>query len=99
MTQENDWSRRRYRNDKFANTLALAEFAGPHHWNDPDSLEVGNGHLTLDQERLHFSLWCLMAAPLIAGTASPDYASGYKIPLHHQSFEMTENMYLARVLR
>lgn len=39
----------------------------PSHWNDPDSLEVGKGSRTLDMERLHFSMWCMMAAPLIAG--------------------------------
>lgn len=41
--------------------------AGPGHWNDPDMLEVGNGGMTLDEYRAHFSLWAMMAAPLIAG--------------------------------
>lgn len=41
-------------------------YAGPGHWNDPDMLEVGNGML-LSEDRSHFTLWCLMAAPLIAG--------------------------------
>lgn len=45
----------------------LAPYAGPGHWNDPDMLEVGNGNLTLDESRAHFSLWCMLAAPLIAG--------------------------------
>ncbi len=36
-------------------------------WNDPDMLEVGNGNLTDDENRAHFSLWCMMAAPLILG--------------------------------
>ena len=35
-------------------------------WNDPDMLEVGNG-LTYDEGKAHFTLWCMMAAPLIAG--------------------------------
>ena len=39
----------------------------PGHWNDPDMLEVGNGKLTLDENRLHMSLWALLAAPLLAG--------------------------------
>jgi alpha-galactosidase len=44
------------------------EFAsGPGHWNDPDMLEVGNGGMTPTEYRAHFSLWCLMAAPLMAG--------------------------------
>jgi len=45
----------------------LAAFAGPGHWNDPDMLEVGNGGMTDIEYRSHFSLWAMMAAPLIAG--------------------------------
>jgi alpha-galactosidase len=44
----------------------LRKYAGPGHWNDPDMLEVGNG-LTIPESRAHFSLWCMLAAPLIAG--------------------------------
>jgi len=44
----------------------LREYAGPGHWNDPDMLEVGNG-MTENEDRAHFSLWCMFAAPLIAG--------------------------------
>lgn len=44
-----------------------ASRAGPGHWNDPDMLEVGNGGMTDTEYRTHFSLWCLLAAPLIAG--------------------------------
>ncbi len=45
----------------------LERFAGPGHWNDPDMLEVGNGSMTAREYRMHMSLWCLLAAPLIAG--------------------------------
>ena len=45
----------------------LAEYAGPGHWNDPDMLEVGNGGMSTAEYRSHFSLWAMMAAPLIAG--------------------------------
>ena len=45
----------------------LAQYAGPGHWNDPDMLEVGNGEMTDAESRAHFSLWCMLAAPLIAG--------------------------------
>jgi alpha-galactosidase len=45
----------------------LEKYAGPGHWNDPDMLEVGNGVLTPDEEKSHFSLWCMLAAPLLAG--------------------------------
>lgn len=37
------------------------------HWNDPDMLEVGNGNLTYNENVAHFSLWCMMASPLILG--------------------------------
>lgn len=47
--------------------VGLAQYAGPGHWNDPDMLEVGNGSLTFAESRAHFSFWCLLAAPLIAG--------------------------------
>jgi alpha-galactosidase len=40
--------------------------AGPGHWNDPDMLEVGNG-MSLAEDRAHFSMWCMLAAPLLAG--------------------------------
>lgn len=40
---------------------------GPDHWNDPDMMEVGNMP-TLGENRAHFTLWAMLAAPLIAGT-------------------------------
>ena len=48
-------------------TQKLSAFAGPGHWNDPDMLEVGNGGMTGDEVRTHFSLWAILAAPLLAG--------------------------------
>lgn len=45
----------------------LEKYAGPGHWNDPDMLEVGNGKLSLDENRAHFSMWAIFAAPLLAG--------------------------------
>lgn len=47
--------------------VGLASFAGPGHWNDPDMLEVGNGGLTDTENRSHFTMWAMFAAPLIAG--------------------------------
>jgi alpha-galactosidase len=47
--------------------VSLASYAGPGHWNDPDMLEVGNGGMTDTEYRSHFSLWSILAAPLIAG--------------------------------
>ena len=45
----------------------LGKYAGPGHWNDPDMLEVGNPGLTFAESRAHFSFWCILAAPLMAG--------------------------------
>jgi alpha-galactosidase len=58
----------------------LQPFAGPGHWNDPDMLEIGNTisfpgrngrrrmmGLDLDEDRTQMSLWCILAAPLLAG--------------------------------
>jgi alpha-galactosidase len=60
----------------------LAKYAGPGHWNDPDMLEVGNGvtsgadhHLrllSLAENRSHFSMWAMLAAPLLAGNDLPN---------------------------
>jgi alpha-galactosidase len=44
----------------------LRVHAGPGHWNDPDMLEVGNG-MSVNEDRAHFSMWCMLAAPLLAG--------------------------------
>jgi alpha-galactosidase len=47
--------------------VPTAPYAGPGHWNDPDMLEIGNGHMTEEEYRTHMSLWALTAAPLLAG--------------------------------
>ena len=44
----------------------IRKYAGRGHWNDPDMMEVGNG-MSLAEDRSHFALWCMMAAPLILG--------------------------------
>ena len=45
---------------------AIRKYNGPNHWNDPDMLEVGNG-MSYEEDKSHFSLWCMLAAPLSAG--------------------------------
>jgi len=56
----------------------LAEYAGPGQWNDPDMLEVGNGKLTLAENRTHFSMWAMLAAPLLAGNDLPNMKPAIK---------------------
>ena len=53
-------------NYAFANQK-LYRSAGPGHWNDPDMMIVGMAGLSEARNRTFFSLWCLMAAPLMAG--------------------------------
>jgi alpha-galactosidase len=50
----------------------LWRWAGPSGWNDADILQVGNGGLTRDEERAHFSLWSIVASPLLAGNRLPE---------------------------
>ena len=45
----------------------LESAAGPGGWNDPDMLQVGNGGMSDTEYRAHFSLWAILAAPLVAG--------------------------------
>jgi alpha-galactosidase len=45
---------------------SIRQYAGPNRWNDPDMLEVGNG-MSFSEDKAHFSLWCMLAAPLMAG--------------------------------
>jgi len=53
--------------DNIEKQVPTAPYAGPGHWNDPDMLEIGNGHMSDDEYRTHMSLWALSAAPLLAG--------------------------------
>ena len=45
----------------------LEKFVGPGHWNDPDILQIGIGKLNNDEGRTQMTLWCILAAPLLAG--------------------------------
>jgi hypothetical protein len=53
--------------------MTLDEHAGPGHWNDADMLQVGNeaeggGSWNATEQKTHFSLWSIMASPLLIGT-------------------------------
>lgn len=52
----------------FKQNIVLGQYAGPGHWNDPDILQVGNGTgYSPIENRTQFSLWSMMAAPLLIG--------------------------------
>ncbi|MGE5361018.1 MAG: glycoside hydrolase family 27 protein, partial [Bacteroidales bacterium] len=67
----NSWNGRDSFHRLLDQQVDLARYAGPGGWNDPDMLEVGvtlDGRgLTLPENRAHFSTWCIIAAPLMAG--------------------------------
>jgi hypothetical protein len=44
----------------------LWKYAGPGHVNDMDMLQVGRG-MSFEEDKAHFSMWCMMASPLLAG--------------------------------
>lgn len=44
----------------------LAKYASPGHFNDMDMLQVGRG-MTYEEDKSHFSMWCMMCSPLLAG--------------------------------
>ena len=62
----------------------LESYAGPGHWNDPDMLEVGNGGLTTTEAQAHFSMWCILAAPLMAGNDIREMSAETKSILTNQ---------------
>ncbi|EEF41561.1 alpha-galactosidase/alpha-n-acetylgalactosaminidase, putative [Ricinus communis] len=70
----NSWRTTDDINDSWVSMTTIADlndkwaaYAGPGGWNDPDMLEVGNGGMTYQEYRAHFSIWALMKAPLLIG--------------------------------
>ncbi|KAJ4972023.1 hypothetical protein NE237_005122 [Protea cynaroides] len=70
----NSWRTTEDIKDSWASMTTIADlndkwaaYAGPGGWNDPDMLEVGNGGMTYQEYRAHFSIWALMKAPLLVG--------------------------------
>ncbi|RZL63759.1 MAG: hypothetical protein EOO93_07575 [Pedobacter sp.] len=44
-----------------------AKYARPGFWNDPDMMVVGSQGLSIEEQKSHFSLWCIMSSPLFLG--------------------------------
>jgi hypothetical protein len=64
-----NWDQRAVK--RWTDAPAWVPYAGPGHWNDLDSVEVGNGErdgLTLDERRSVVTLWSIEVAPLLLGT-------------------------------
>lgn len=60
-----------------------AEYSGRGSWNDADMLQVGNGELTLTENKTHFGMWAMMASPLIAGNDLRNMSGEIKEILTH----------------
>jgi len=66
---EDSWESVTFTYDYFAkNQDRLAPHAGPGHWNDPDTLLLGNFGLSYDQSRAQLAIWSILAAPFILST-------------------------------
>ena len=46
----------------------MAPVARTGHYNDPDMLQIGNVGVSLIEQQSMFSMWCVVGAPLLAGT-------------------------------
>jgi len=58
----------------------LAAYCSQGHYNDMDMLEVGRG-LTVEEDKSHFSMWCIMSSPLVLGNDMTSISSTTKIIL------------------
>lgn len=82
----------------YERNVRLWKHAGVGGWNDPDMLEVGNGNLTYEENKSHFSLWCMMSAPLILGNdirkfVKPDGS----IDTDSKTYQILTNKYLISI--
>ncbi len=69
----------------YKHTIKKYSFARVGAYNDPDMLEVGNGKLTENENIAHFSLWCMMAAPLMLGNDIRKLLDGNSNPVNNSS--------------
>lgn len=89
----------------WASVLAIYEYnvllyknAGPGGWNDPDMLEVGNGTLNFEENKTHFTLWCMMAAPLMLGNDIRDFINpDGTVDTEHPTLQIVSNKELIAV--
>ncbi|MCR5485086.1 MAG: alpha-galactosidase [Clostridiales bacterium] len=78
-------------------TVMLHKYAGIGGWNDPDMLEVGNGSLTDEENKTHFTLWCMMAAPLILGNDVREFVKDGKPDPDNKTLKIVTNKELIAV--
>ena len=78
-------------------TLKLYKYAGAGHWNDPDMLEVGNGNLDDNENRAHFSLWCMLAAPLMLGNDIRQFVTNGMPDKENNTLKIVTNKHMIAV--
>lgn len=78
-------------------TLKLYKYAGAGHWNDPDMLEVGNGNLDDNENRTHFSLWCMLAAPLMLGNDIRQFVTNGMPDKENNTLKIVTNKHMIAV--
>ncbi len=78
-------------------TLKLYKHSGPGHWNDPDMLEIGNGKLDDNENRAHFSLWCMLAAPLMLGNDIRSFVSNGMPDKDNETLKIVTNKHMIAV--
>lgn len=78
--------------------VLLYKYAGVGAWNDPDMLEVGNGNLNYEENKSHFTLWCMMAAPLILGNDIRKFISADgMVDIENPTYKIVSNRELIAV--
>ncbi len=71
--------------------VRLYKYSAVGAWNDPDMLEVGNGNLTFEENKSHFSLWCMMNAPLILGNDVRKFIVDGKVDTDNKVYQILTN--------
>jgi len=69
-----------------------AKYAGPGYWNDADMLVTGAQGLSLEEQQVHFALWCIMSSPLFLGNDPRFMSEGEKdIILNKEAIKINQD--------
>ena len=98
----NSWRTTGDINPTFTSIMTIADknnkwhtYGGIGGWNDPDMLEIGNGRLTEGEEKIHFTLWCVMKSPLLLGmdvTSLDTNSTSFKIITNKELIDINQDV-------
>ena len=99
----NSWRTTGDINPTFQSIMSIADrnnqwhtYAGRGGWNDPDMLEIGNNkELTVGEEKIHFTLWCIMKSPLLLGmdvTSLDTNSTSYQIISNKELIDINQDI-------